>query len=54
VNVNFSKIVAFKGTMRKFLYVVAENIEGWRYPPYAYLPYIFRVNAPLMKMKKWH
>jgi hypothetical protein len=28
VNVNFSKIVAFKGTMRKFLYVVAENIEG--------------------------
>jgi hypothetical protein len=39
VNVNFPKIVAFKGAIRKFINVVAAHIEGLRYsplPPYAY------------------
>jgi hypothetical protein len=31
VNVNFSKIVAFKGTIRKVLNVVAAHIEGLRW-----------------------
>jgi hypothetical protein len=31
VNVNFSTIVAFKGTIRKILNVVAAHTEGLRY-----------------------
>jgi hypothetical protein len=33
VNANLSKIVAFKGTIRKFLNVVVAQTEGLWYPP---------------------
>jgi hypothetical protein len=32
---NFSKIVDFKGTIRKMLNMVAAHIEGLRHPPHA-------------------
>jgi hypothetical protein len=35
VDVNFSKIVAFEGTIIKFLNMVAVHTEGTRHPPYA-------------------
>jgi hypothetical protein len=42
VNVNFSKIVGFKGTIRTFLNVVAAHTED----PFAYWTHFFRVNVP--------
>jgi hypothetical protein len=47
VSVNFSKIVAYKGTIRKYLNVVAAHIEGLGNPPSAYLTHFFRVNVSL-------
>jgi hypothetical protein len=44
---NFSKIVYFKGTIRKFLNMVAAHIEGLRHP-HAYLTHFFHVNVPLI------
>jgi hypothetical protein len=49
---DFFKLVTFKGTIRKFLNVVAAHIEGLRYPPYAYLTRSFRVNVPLTEENK--
>jgi hypothetical protein len=43
----FSKIVAFKGMIRKFLYIVAVHIEGLGILPYAYYTQFFRVSVPL-------
>jgi hypothetical protein len=46
----FYKIVAFKGTNRKFLTMMAVHTEGPRHPPYAYLTHFFRVNVPLSEI----
>jgi hypothetical protein len=48
VNVSFSTILAFKGTIRKFLNVVAAHIEGQRYPPYAYFTHFFLGQCPFI------
>jgi hypothetical protein len=47
VNVNFSKIVAFKRTIRKFLNIVAVDIEGLRHPSSCLFDTLFRVSVPL-------
>jgi hypothetical protein len=41
VKVDFSKIVTLKGMIRKLLNTLAVQIEGIRYPPYAYLIHFF-------------
>jgi hypothetical protein len=43
-----SKIIAFKGTIRQFLNMVAVHIEGHRH---SYFKYFFRVNVPLKMFK---
>jgi hypothetical protein len=45
VKANFFKIVAFKGTIRKFVNMVAAHIEGSWHP--AYLKHYFHVSVPL-------
>jgi hypothetical protein len=47
VKVNFSKVVAFTGTIRKFLNTLAVHIEGKASSPYALLTHFVRVNVPL-------
>jgi hypothetical protein len=41
------KIVAFKWLIRKFLNIVADQMESLRHPQYAYWKSFFRVNVPL-------
>jgi hypothetical protein len=49
VKVNFSKIVTLKGTIRKFLNMVAVHIERPRHhPKYAFLTHFCSVIVPLM------
>jgi hypothetical protein len=44
------KVVAFKGTIRKFKYtVVAAHIEGLRHPPVCLFKTLFCVSVPLIK-----
>jgi hypothetical protein len=46
-NVIFSNVVAFTGTIRKFLNMVAVHIEGRRHPPICLFSTLFsRVIAP--------
>jgi hypothetical protein len=47
VKANFSKIVAFRGTIRKFSNMLAVHIEGSRPSPYASLKHFFRVSVLL-------
>jgi hypothetical protein len=46
VNVNFSKIVAFKGTIRIFLNMVAVHIEGLKHPPICLFDTLFSFQCP--------
>jgi hypothetical protein len=46
IHENFSKIVAFKGTIRKFLNIVAVHIEGLRHPAICLFDTLFGVNVP--------
>jgi hypothetical protein len=47
VNVNFSKIVAFKrDNKRIFFKMVAVHIEGLRHPPICLIDIRFRVSVP--------
>jgi hypothetical protein len=48
-NVNFSKIVAFKGTIRKFLNTAAVHIEGLRHPPMCLFDTLSCVSVPLLE-----
>jgi hypothetical protein len=48
INVKFAKIVAFKGTVRKFFKnMVAVHNEGLRRALYSYSTHFFRVNVPV-------
>jgi hypothetical protein len=47
VKVNFSKIVASKGTTKFFKNMVAAHIEGSRPPPICLFETLFRVRVPL-------
>jgi hypothetical protein len=46
VNVIFSKIVAFKGTIGKFLNVAAAQTGGLRYPPICLFETLFWCQCP--------
>jgi hypothetical protein len=43
---NFSKFIAFEGTIRKFLNMAAVHFEGPRLPPYAYLKHLSTKHLP--------
>jgi hypothetical protein len=45
--VTFSKILAFEGTIRKFLNMVAVHIEGSMHPPICLFETLFRVSVPV-------
>jgi hypothetical protein len=45
----FFKILAFKGTIRKFLNVVAAYIEDLKYPHSAYLITLFSCQCPFQQ-----
>jgi hypothetical protein len=53
-NVNFSKIVAFKGTIRKFLNTAAVHIEGLRHPPMCLFDTLFLCKCPFNGKFKVH
>jgi hypothetical protein len=46
VQVNFSKIVTSKGTIRKFFNMVAVHIEGSRHPPICLIETLFSCQCP--------
>jgi hypothetical protein len=46
VKVNYWKIVVFKGTIRKFLNMVAVHIEGLRHPLIWFLDTLFSFQCP--------
>jgi hypothetical protein len=45
----FPNIVAFKGTIRKCLNLVAVNIEGSMHPPICLFQTLFLVSVPVIK-----
>jgi hypothetical protein len=47
MNANFKKIVAFKGTIREFLNMVAVHIEDSRHLPISLFETFFRVSVSL-------